>query len=1760
MPKSIRIRTEPGIDKNINVKIDQDFDFLEILSLKLRQEDLYTRFCADYGVVVGRVIANGGYGVPNAHVSVFVPIDNMDENDPIISTLYPYKTPTSKNEDGYRYNLLPYEAEYSGHNPTGTFPSRDDVLTRNEVLQVYEKYYRYTVRTNESGDFMIVGVPLGAQKVIMDLDLSNMGCFSLRPQDLIRMNLGVESQFNGSQFKSSTDIDSLPQIIHEIKDIDVASFWGQDEYCDVGITRVDFDLRELGIEILPTATFMGSIFSSPDNQMMKKNCKPKTEQGDLCGLVTGPGEILALRHTINTDSNGDPILEQYVLPNGGKVIDDNGAFLTEVPMNLDYVYTNEFGEETISPDGTKGIPTKAKYRFKIKYQSEQNGPEVVDGFFTKMEGEIMRANMLVPQIREYGWLGTTSNPGNDPATGDTVINGSVTFNDANSQVETITVPIQGGKSVEVISNPSVEKVEVLVGGQIRTEKWVDFQNSGTLDIRVTKIPTASGTYSPVTIDIKQYNYSYSQFVKSYAFSLDWGDYANKTAAIKCEDSFYEMTYSKVYTTAQLIEEYRKGSGRARFIGIKEIIDRGCENDTVRFPVNEGVRNFDFLFFIFNILITFLSIVLLPLTIVGHVICFLWPILRWLLIIVGTVILGAIVILCYIVKGLTFGLVKWECPKFQVVNISPICPLSAIPLPNLSYPDCQSCECEDRKAGQNEDIPEVVSNTSPMANTTDYLFYNELYQEEDDDGWQYDDNWNRKFLYGFQSTMAGIDLGGNSIFERTPFMKGDDNPFTGKETWSGDLPIAERMNLFNVKANYHNPTNGSRNRITVKVNPDIPANVGEFHHDNVIVMLMDSGMDGIFTKGQLVTFRDPSKSLDPNISGGTTGTTILTTGATGNITGNIAVNYMDPNNPGQNLTANYVITADTLNTEYKYPTDIEYYQVITTVTLEEFEIARGSSGYGGYVNPSNVNNSNSPTNNDYGDLSSYAIFGWNKIEKNGTPNKDLERYPEDQNKNNLKFSKESPTIKLNSDWKSLTVTILVRGVDPNSPRQDIRYDLSQLLSKPAGTVTVRGQYKLNIPIQKYGSGHGWKIPRHNQINNNNDTSVGQHIYYPSYTFTPGNGYTSYSSKALLDYSAYDDTNRDKFGENDATSGSKSDALINGALAVSETGSWDKLADSHTNDFKGEYYYFNYRDGVVVEGGSAMYCYDKESYSFFSPMYARGIGPTNSNHSVNMSDNTRIVMRTDRLPSSDTYNHRFLLHQNKSFSYYLLNDEGDVVGGNIGSDLFFDEKEDFAEDSSFATEVLDTFSCDKMVPLECYSGNGRTIGIQPIDNECYYVDKDKEVEKMTKGCYYLITKNFAIAEDFQSISEWKARFRMMFALCRNVVSLSFVNNWVNGSLYMYSFQKEDLYDTNPNSTTYNTLPTYNYCTDTIVFQENNNSFFYRSSPYNITSGEFTGKKPPQRGNTIFASGGDYTASNLLLLGSPTTVMDLGPRDQFIQEVCFNPEYEGYVADKVASTSYKDTSDILQLFVISRLTDSNFWEQILNLGDGSIQKLFSREKSRLDADVVQSLSINSEFGVIPFLGNNYNDTVDIVLLNDGNTNNPQPVMGLFFSANTINRDLISPGRVTFADTNTSFLTNNYGFKDQVVPFHPWKINNNVPQNAGGNKVIFGTQTNDWDYKLTKPTDIRTISYQSIDRRVKNPTFPSTGVNPSTRVPGYIYNSQIDSNGNIVPNPYSGQNFNGSDFKLLVGAPYHFYFGLKIGKTAMNKFITKYIPTTEI
>jgi len=129
MSKNIRIRTTPnGGDNHVKIQLNQDFDFLEILSLKISQEDVYRSFYSDYGVVVGRVIMNSGVGVPNARISIFIPLTDDDAANEQIAQLYPYKDLQDVNSDGIRYNTLPKDAQGECHVPIGTFPTKRELV------------------------------------------------------------------------------------------------------------------------------------------------------------------------------------------------------------------------------------------------------------------------------------------------------------------------------------------------------------------------------------------------------------------------------------------------------------------------------------------------------------------------------------------------------------------------------------------------------------------------------------------------------------------------------------------------------------------------------------------------------------------------------------------------------------------------------------------------------------------------------------------------------------------------------------------------------------------------------------------------------------------------------------------------------------------------------------------------------------------------------------------------------------------------------------------------------------------------------------------------------------------------------------------------------------------------------------------------------------------------------------------------------------------------------------------------------------------------------------------------------------------------------------------------------------------------------------------------------------------------------------------------------------------------------------------------
>lgn len=363
---TVRIRTTPnGNDKYLKVKLEQDFDFIEILSLKISQEDAYRNFCSDYGVVTGRVIMNSGFGVPNAKISIFIPIDEIDNENAEIKNLYPYDIVSDKDFFGVRYNLLPTNSDNGNpcFTPIGTFPSKREILDNPEKLEIYSKYYKFTTTTNYAGDFMIFGVPVGNHTIHVDADISDIGIASQRPYDSISQGTPLDLFETTTKFKGGTNLDKLVQVKSANIGVNVQPFWGDIDNCEIGITRVDLDLN---YTIQPSAIFMGSIFGDQEQQALTKNCTPRKGLGVLCQQISGEGTIDMVRKTINGE------IEEFTV-NGGQLIDENGSWAYQVPMNLDYVITDEFGQLTLSDDPNKGIPTKASVRFKISMNDSGNG-------------------------------------------------------------------------------------------------------------------------------------------------------------------------------------------------------------------------------------------------------------------------------------------------------------------------------------------------------------------------------------------------------------------------------------------------------------------------------------------------------------------------------------------------------------------------------------------------------------------------------------------------------------------------------------------------------------------------------------------------------------------------------------------------------------------------------------------------------------------------------------------------------------------------------------------------------------------------------------------------------------------------------------------------------------------------------------------------------------------------------------------------------------------------------------------------------------------------------------------------------------------------------------------------------------------------------------------------------------------------------------------------------------------------------------------
>ena len=398
----------------------------------------------------------------------------------------------------------------------------------------------------------------------------------------------------------------------------------------------------------------------------------------------------------------------------------------------------------------------------------------------------------------------------------------------------------------------------------------------------------------------------------------------------------------------------------------------------------------------------------------------------------------------------------------------------------------------------------------------------------------------------------------------------------------------------------------------------------------------------------------------------------------------------------------------------------------------------------------------------------------------------------------------------------------------------------------------------------------------------------------------------------------------------------------------------------------------------------------------------------------------------------------------------------------------------------------------------------------------------------------------------INQYIRREKVTVALCNGIMNYFWENAWVNGFLYQFQFRAKLSYDAG--SDTYAT-PATSYCKKVVYLHPNDHTFYYRCTPFRwqtATTGKFIGDTDGVQGGN--SSGNDHSEGDMdRHLYFPTTIIDMGSRNQCIQQICLDEKFaeECSVTDQIGSTTFQDITDLVS--DAYNLKASQPW---LNLGD-----LFARPEDEIGGDMAQALMQNSMLGVfgyetnttttscdctvpptstIPATGdieyplpNNWNDTgvyVDYAVnVNAGYDIQWRPHL---FTAGT-------PTIMTGMDI-IDCLAYELSGSSQIVPYYLWRVDG-----SGG----FGTENNDWQY-TTGP-------YQS---QSDGWTIPSTPL-----INSGDYQSNIGALNSLpqpgTPNdayPPMTQNTGPS---ILFSQPLFYYFGLRPGETAYNKFIRLYV-----
>jgi hypothetical protein len=471
------------------------------------------------------------------------------------------------------------------------------------------------------------------------------------------------------------------------------------------------------------------------------------------------------------------------------------------------------------------------------------------------------------------------------------------------------------------------------------------------------------------------------------------------------------------------------------------------------------------------------------------------------------------------------------------------------------------------------------------------------------------------------------------------------------------------------------------------------------------------------------------------------------------------------------------------------------------------------------------------------------------------------------------------------------------------------------------------------------------------------------------------------------------------------------------------------------------------------------------------------------------------------------------------------------------------------------------------------------------ETYSQKTPSGFSEFSNGIFKIVPGSQTNFRLFEILREYRRRKRVGKLFCGGIVNYSFIENWLSGSLYFIQFKGKKR----------------RYCENVVKYVDSQERFYYRSAIY--TNENNWGQ----------------TLTNSIRIGRPTTMVDLGPRDEFIKEICVDPSLDPNcsVSRSIGPTSFQNFGEILGLAINYRMDVSN--NNTFDINDFFDNGGFGYTTRVLDGDILQLISINNEVGIEEFdlqnpryLGYSYQfldpDLLPDVFKNGTGVYGPLPItFYLDEDGERIRACLNEPTHI--ANNGSTIVQGRLTESSQKVPFFLW-------DKKGTGFGPYNTTTLDnqsWDYtgvqvqplqgmtyayNLTNPTDDSsdkylllpmTYTYSGLTLNTGNVTndvefdVVSTGntyTNYNSEYPGFTY---LYVTGGTENAPTSGRLYtrfgnagtNGitgwdsqdwtftNDFvirktqdyytgnKQILSTPFMFYFGLRLGKTGVDKFI---------